>query len=893
MDERPWLTTAAAVPDALTPVMRQVWSCKRAHPDALVLFRLGDFYELFFEDAVEGAQLLDLALTSRNRNDERPIPMCGFPWHQMGAYVQKLVDAGRRAAVVEQLEDAQAAKGLIQRAVSHVITPGVVLDAGALDERRSHHVVALHAPRKGGLLLAVADVSTGWCGTATIAHHSGLGVLLTRLEPREIVLPGTAVAWLDGVAAAHGVPVTQRPAAHDDGGAWELLRAYLREVRPAAADLLEAPQSLDAATHLQLTREAVIHLELLQTARLGKKQGSLVHAVDRTVTAAGGRTLRSLLLAPLCDRRAIEARHEAVAALVGDRPLRDAIRGLLRRQSDVARIATRALAGLSQPRELAALRDTLETLPQLRQLLGSCDAPVLVGVQADLVGADALAGHLQATLCDAPRMAVQDGGVIRPGFDPELDELVQLADHSQQWLAQFEQQERAATGLQSLRVTYNRVTGYGIEITRAKAERVPAHYHRKQTLKNVERYTTDDLRAFERKIESADVQRMAREAELFRALVQQVGRTAGGLRKVAAALADLDVHSGFAEWAAEARCVRPRLVDAPVLQLVAGRHPVVEPLLGPGRFVPNDLDLRGPDATLPPAQTGLFDAVPDEPDDGLASCDLAPCQVLLVTGPNMAGKSTLMRQAALAVILAQAGAFVPADAAVLGVFDRVLTRIGAGDDIGGGASTFLVEMQETALLLDRAGPRSLVLLDEIGRGTSTWDGLAIAWAVVEALHDRRCLVLFATHYHELTVLDGRLARLRNAHVAVREHGGEVVFVHRVQPGPTNRSHGIAVAQLAGLPATVVARARKLLGLFENATANSLGDEGERKVRLRRQLGLFDGPVLPKPVERAENPELSLMVAELCDLDVDGLTPRQAHDLLAGLVARAQSARRNA
>ncbi|MSP92112.1 MAG: DNA mismatch repair protein MutS [Myxococcales bacterium] len=904
MDAPHYLTTEDADLERLTPVMRQVIDAKHKHPDALVLFRLGDFYELFFEDAVEGSRLLDLTLTSRNRNDPRPIPMCGFPWHQMGAYVQKLVEAGRRAAVVEQLEDAATAKGLVARGVTHLITPGVVLDAGALDDRRSHHLTALVPGRRDGLGIAVADVTTGQCGTALVMHRAALGVLLTRVEPREIVAPADAAPWLEGVGAAVGVPITVRAAPEGVdlvAQALGLLKAYLREVRPAAADLLAPPQPLDGIAHLQLAREAVLHLELLATARGGRRQGSLAHAVDRTVTAAGARQLRTLLLAPLADRRAIELRHAAVASLVADRPTRDAIRSHMRHHGDVARIATRALAGLSHPRELAALRDTLDTLPQLVRLTALLEEGVaLAGIAADLGGTEPLCAVLHAALAETPRAAVADGGVIRLGHDAQLDELTGLAEYSQGWLASFEAAERERTGLPTLRVTYNRVTGYGIEVTRAKAERVPPHYHRKQTLKNVERYMTDELAGFERKMESAEARRLVRETELFRALVLRVAADAARLRTVAFALAELDVHAGFAEHAAETRCVQPRFVDAPILQLSAARHPVVEALAAPGSFVPNDVDLRGDPgeapARAPPTlferESERYERTPVDADGLLRSGDVPAAQILLLTGPNMAGKSTYMRAAALSVVLAQSGGFVPADAAVMGVCDAVLTRIGAGDDITEGASTFLVEMRETAAILERATPRTLVLLDEVGRGTSTWDGLAIAWAVVEALHDRRALVLFATHYHELTALEGRLGRLRNAHVAVREWGDEIVFVHRVQPGATSRSHGVAVGRLAGLPDAVVARARKLLDLFERSTQATLGEDGERRSRLRRQLGLFDAapedPASKRPA--ALDPAVGQWLADLASLDVDALTPRQALERLGADVERARALR---
>ena len=873
-----WLTTADAVPERCTPVMRQVLDAKRAHPDALVLFRLGDFYELFFEDALEATTLLELTLTSRNKNDPRPIPMCGFPYHSLSNHVLRAIAAGRRCAVVEQLEDPAHAKGIVQRGVTHVITPGVVLETDALDLRRSHNLVALSAT-KTGLGLAVADASTGWCGTAKVALPAALAVLLVRLEPRELVVTPAAKLWLEHLAAARDIALTERSGALPKPGdevasALQLLRSYLGEVRPQSPTWLEAPVALDAIAHLQLPREAVQHLELLATSRAGKREGSLLYAVDETLTAGGARLLRSLLLAPLADRRAIELRQGAVAALVGDRSTRVAVRSLLRGLADLARLTARAAAGLCQPRELVALRDTLQRLPQLQSLLEPVLAPslALATLHTDLAGTAQAAELLQQAVRDEPRAQVADGGVIRPGYDTELDSLVELVEDSQAWIDRYELDEKAKSGLPSLRVTYNRVSGFGIELARSRADQVPPHWHRKQTLKNVERYTTAELADFERRSLSADQQRLTRESLLWRQLLADVTQHGPLLRRVARALDELDVHAGFAEKASSLGWVRPQWVDAPAIYLKACRHPVVEQLLGAGQFVPNDVHLAGEAAD----------------NLGLPALDVPPAQLLLVTGPNMAGKSTLMRQVALCTILAHTGSFVPAEVAVLGICDAVLTRVGAGDDISEGASTFLVEMRETAQILQRATPRTLVLLDEIGRGTSTWDGLSIAWSVVEFLHDKaKALCLCATHYHELTHLAHKLRRLKNAHVAVREWQESVIFVHRLQTGPTSRSHGVAVARLAGLPKTVTDRAARVLEQLERAGRRTPGEVLHAEAT--RQLDLFDDT----PTQFGEDavappsPALAAIVAQLQQLDLESLSPRQAHQLLEQLAESAK------
>lgn len=849
--------------DSLTPVMRQLIDAKRAHPGAIIFFRLGDFYELFFEDALEAAPLLDMVLTSRNKKDVRPIPMCGFPHHAMSGYLQKLLELSRPVAVVEQLEDPKKTKGIVKRGVTRVVTPGVVLETEALDGRRSNHLVALAPRRGGGLGVAVAEVSTGQLRVAEVAHPAGLATLLVRLEPRELLLPEAVRPWLESVPGAQEPLWSVRPIpkdvlrAHktDAGGcAVDYLRNYLAEVRPASLGLLSPAQPLDAVTHLRLSREAVIHLELMQTARTGRRQGALLAAVDRTCTAGGARALRALLLAPLADRDALLERHAAVEALLGSE--RAAIVAALSGGSDLARMVGRAGAAMVTPRELVSARTTLQRLPDLQQQLSALTgkAPRLTHLaEAFTEGAD-IAAHLAHMLAEEPRNQVSDGGVIRMGVDERLDELVELCEHSTQWLERFTAEQRTLLGIATTKVRFNRVAGYGIEVSRARSHLVPDHYRRVQTLKHVERYTTPELMDFEQKLLTAKEQRSALETEIYGRLMAWLAERSGPLRRIAAALAELDVHTGFAELATERNYCKPTLqpmTHPPQLTLCACRHPVVEQMLEAHAFVPNDVSL-GPDSTA----------------------------IMLLTGPNMAGKSTLMRQVALSVILAQAGGFVPADSADLPVLDAVMTRIGASDDISEGASTFMVEMRETADILQFAGPRTLVLLDEIGRGTSTWDGLAIAQAVVESLHNRSgALTMFATHYHELTSLQRSLSGLRNVHVAVREHGDDIVFVHSLQPGPTNRSHGITVARLAGLPKEVIGRARSVLTDLENDAAQT--------TRGDKQLSFFDPP--PRPAKRTAKRSVpaaaaparpdDAVLAELRALQPDDLSPRAALDLV--------------
>ncbi|MEY3013326.1 MAG: hypothetical protein RIT45_2061 [Pseudomonadota bacterium] len=844
-----WLVTADCDSQQLTPVMRQVLEAKRAHPDAVVFFRLGDFYELFFEDALLIAPLLDMVLTSRNKKDARPIPMCGFPHFGLDGHLERLVAAGLRVAVVEQLEDPKRARGIVKRGVTRVITPGVVLEQQALDGRTSYHLLAVAAHGRGEVGVAVAEVSTGALQAGVLPHGASLDAMLARLEVRELLLTPNLGGWVDQAPCAAGLPRTVRelePAARGASvaaadRAVSLLRAYLAEVRPGVLGLLGAPQALDALPTLTLGAETVAHLELLRGNRSGGREGTLLEAVDRTASVAGGRLLRGLLLAPLADREAVQQRHEAVQALLGDRERRTALRAFLRGANDLARTAGRALARLCVPRELAAMRDTLLGLPALREALAPVGtAPRLAALLAMLDRADGVAAELATTLADEPRNQLADGGVIRPGFDPELDALVSLADDGESWAMAYQEQLRESLGLPALKVRHNRMSGWGIEISRTRADAVPDSLRRVQTLKHVERYVTPELADFDARLQTAAADRQALEIRLWNALCASVGAQAEALRQVGAALAELDVHAGFAELAAQHAYVRPELHDAEALELVAARHPVVEQALPHGGFVANDVAL-----------------------------DAEGVRVLLLTGPNMAGKSTLMRQVALCCVLAQAGGFVPADAARLPILRRVLTRIGASDDLAGGASTFMVEMRETAAILRDADAGTLVLLDEVGRGTSTEDGLAIARAVVEHLHDRsRALVLFATHYHELTALEGSLEHLANAHVTVREVGDDVVFVHTLAPGPTSRSHGVSVARLAGLPSRVLQRARELLELGAVRATSAAATP--------RQLGLFTPPA-PKP-----DPRRAALLAELAELDVDALSPRVALERLYAL-----------
>jgi DNA mismatch repair protein MutS len=837
-------------------MLRQYMEAKAQAKDALLLFRLGDFYELFLEDAELGARLLSITLTSR-----QGAPMAGIPHHAADGYIARLVQAGQKIAICEQMEGPAKGKKLLRRDVVRVITPGTLTDTAYLRGGANNFLMAIG--RTGADTgVALLDVSTGefWVGEDGPAEDAVLAAALLR-RPAEILLPETlrradellARLQHSGAALTFGDPGlwSGRLATADlcrqfgvttlevfglgdlraglAAGAAAL--AYVRATQGDRLGHLVRLQRLRPDDCMTLDETAVRTLELLEASD-GSSRNSLFGVLDETVTPMGARLLRQWVLQPLLGTAAIGARHDAVAALVEAPEARTALRRLLKPVGDLARLTSRATLGVAHARDLVGLRGCLAPLEAVREASATLAAPLLAEARTALADLADLRATLQAALVDEPPATLQDGGIIRESWNEALQALVSDAAEARRWIAGLEERERARTGLSSLRVRYNRVFGYGIEISHAQAARAPAEYVRRQTLTGAERYVTPELKDYEAKVLGADERRRRLEYELFDELRGRVAARAGDLLATARALATLDVVAALAEVAHGRGHVRPMIVADGALEIVEGRHPVLEARSGQP-VTPNDLALD---------------------DDA---------RVVILTGPNMAGKSVYLRQTGHIVVLAQMGAFVPARSARLGLVDRVFTRVGAQDNLARGQSTFLVEMVETASILNNLTGRSLVLLDEVGRGTSTFDGLAIAWAVVEELHDRtgRPKVLFATHFHELTQLAGRLGGVRNFHVAVREWNDEIVFLHKVQPGGTDRSYGIQVARLAGLPVSVVARARALLARFE--------DQGQATTDASDavQLGLFAAP--PDPLRE-----------ELVHLDLAHLTPIEALNLLA-------------
>jgi DNA mismatch repair protein MutS len=798
--------------------MQQYREVKQRYPGARVLFRVGDFFELFEADAETACAALGLALTSRDNG----IAMAGFPHRAVDAHARKLVQTGHSVVICDQVEENAEAGGLLRREVVRVLTPGTLTEDDLLDPRRPNHLAAVwvEGERIG---LAWADLSTG-AFQAVDLDCSRLGDELGRLAPAECLhaegapaqlldllgsaVPGMALTarpgWLFDPASARAallehfqVGTTMGFGFEDDQcciSAAGAVLLYLKETCRAGLAHLRRPRPYRPENHLILDDVTRRSLELTHTLREGRREGSLLTYLDRTVTGMGARLLQESLLAPLTDRPAIEARLDAVGELAEAHAPRGELRDLLGRVSDLHRLSARAGTGRASPRDLAAISRTLRLLPEIRNLLESCQAHLLRELQRHQETLADLAEALNI-LAEDPPADPREGGVIRAGQDAMLDELRSVAQQGKEWLARFQAEEAVRTGIPSLKIGYTQVFGYYIEISNAHARKVPAHYQRKQTLKNAERYVTAELKEHEEQVLQAEEQLRQREQELLAALRQRVAGEASRLQRAGDVLARLDVLAALAELAVERGYCRPELIDEPVVEIEAGRHPVLDQALPSGTVVPNDAHLG--------EEHGRF---------------------WLITGPNLSGKSTFMRQVALITLLAQMGSFVPARRALIGIIDRIFTRVGASDDLGRGQSTFMVEMTEAANILNNATPRSLVILDEIGRGTSTYDGVSLAWAISEYLHDRiRCRSLFATHYHELARLAERLDGLRNYNVLVHEGPDGIVFLRQIAPGSADRSYGIHVARLAGVPQEVLRRAEEVLGELEGKAP-----DGERQ-----------------------------------------------------------------
>ena len=850
-----------------TPMMQQYEDAKAACPDALLLFRMGDFYEMFHEDAKTAARVLGLALTSRDKG-ENPTPMAGFPYHQLESYLGKLIAAGLRVAVCDQVEDARQAKSLVRREVTRVVTAGTVTDDALLDPRASNYLAAVaFGETTSGL--AWVELSTGRFYAASFPT-SRIADELARINPSECLasedaqVPPRALAadvmltrraaWDFSLDTARGVLLKHFGTATLEGFGFDdtetpAIRAagavlgYLVETQKASLCHIDRLVRYSAGSTLEIDAATRRSLEITATLREGRREGSLLGVMDRSVTAMGSRMLADWVANPLTEIERIEARQGAVAELVASPALADTLQDQLRGIYDLERLLARVTTARASPRDLSFICRTLAGLPQIKAKITERRSPVLGELEARLDLCCEMRAGLEKALAEQCPLTSREGGFIRDGFSAEVDALRELTSGGKQWIAAYQAAESARSGIANLKVGFNKVFGYYLEVSHARSDKIPAHYIRKQTVKNAERYITPELKEHEERVLSADEKSRELEYDLFCQLREMVAAGAARLQSTAAVLAELDVLVALADLARKRAYCRPKIVAESVLQIDDGRHPVLDALVDHGSFVPNDTRAGG--------------------EDGFT---------LLVTGPNMAGKSTFIRQVALITLMAQVGSFVPARAATIGVSDRIFARVGASDELSRGQSTFMVEMTETARILNAATPRSLVILDEIGRGTSTYDGLSLAWAVVEHLHDQvGCRTLFATHYHELTELAGSHSHVRNFNVAVREWEDDVVFLHKILPGAADKSYGIHVARLAGVPGVVVERAKQILAQLEN---EHLGPEGQTKLARR-----------PKKI-RAADLQLSLFAAKdhplvdaLRELKLDETTPIAALEWL--------------
>ncbi len=844
-----------------TPLMRQYHGIKQQVPNTLLLFRLGDFYELFFDDAVTAARELEITLTARNKEKGEPIPMCGVPYHSAENYIARLIQKGYRVAICDQMEEASAAKKLVRREVTRIVTPGTAMNAQVLRSHENNYLAAV-MPAGGRAGIAHVDVSTGEF-RATELDLAEVSAALETLNAREALVPtGTAErlpclktdvdSWIFApdyaarslcdhfhLLALDGCGLESRPLAT---GAAAAILHYLRETQRTALDHLERPSFYDRADTLVLDATTVRNLELVEPLFAGEsKDSTLLHILDRTRTGMGGRLLRRRLLSPSIDSAEIETRLDALAELHGSAILRGQLAQDLGSILDLERLLSRIALSSAGPRDLAALARSLAVIPAIKLRLAAAQSARLREIRDRLDEVAEVRDRILSAIAEEPPANLSDGGAIRSGFDARLDELRDLSQNSRTYLVQIEQRERTRTDIASLKVRFNNVFGYYIEISKSNLHLAAPDYERKQSLVNAERFTTPELKVLEAKILEAEEKILAIEREIFESLRALASSEAVRIKATAAAVAELDVTVALAEVAAANRYARPKLSASGELKVIAGRHPVIEQLTerDAQRFIPNDLYFH-PESEF----------------------------IAVITGPNMGGKSTYLRQAALLSILAQMGSFVPAESALVPIVDRVFTRIGAADNLARGRSTFMVEMTETAVILNTATSRSLIVLDEIGRGTSTYDGLALAWAVIEHIHRHiRAKTLFATHYHELTELAGQLEGVRNLHVSVKESGDQILFLRRVEPGAADRSYGIEVARLAALPMSVIERARQILALHESAEHTVTEELSPRPAPM--QIQLFE-PVNYQIANRIR------------DLNLDQLRPIEALQLLSEL-----------
>lgn len=845
---------------AETPMMVQYHEIKSQYPDAFVFYRLGDFYELFEDDAVLGAKLLELTLTARNKNSENPVPMAGIPHHAAQNYIDILVDQGHKVAIVEQMEDPATAKGMVKRDVVQLITPGTKLNSGMGNDKQNNYLAAV-LPRDNRYFLSYIDLSTGELKTTTLKRFSDVIDELSSLEVKEIVLlkddettelgianklaeRGLVISTQSDVNVNATVSFLTQPLVHEnEAQVTTILLNYIFDTQRRNLDHIIPAQNYERLAYLKFNQDTRTNLDLVKNARTKKRAGSLLGLIDETKTAMGGRLLKQWLLRPLRDTEDINERLDVIEAFQNEFFVRGALQDHLKSVYDLERLAARAAMGTMNARELVQLKRSLSAIPGMKSVLSSSQG-ILNHASQRLEDMSDLAGLIDEAIVDDPPISIREGDIINDGFDSKIDEYRNVLSQNQKWLAQLESDERAATGINSLKVKYNKNFGFFIEVSRANVSKLEeGRYERKQTLTNAERFVTPELKEHERLINEAQLKRTEREYELFITIRERVKANISRLQKLARQVAQLDVLASLADVADNNRFVRPTFTDDNIINIKQGRHPVVEAILEAGEFVANDVNL----------------------DQNTA--------MQLITGPNMAGKSTYMRELALIVILGQMGSFVPAESAVLPIFDQIFTRIGANDDMAMGQSTFMVEMAEANLALQEASAHSLILFDELGRGTATYDGMALAQAIIEYLDAHvHAKTLFSTHYHELTALADKHENIKNVHVgAVEDESGELHFLHQIQQGPADKSYGIHVAALAGLPDELIANATTILSGLENQEA--LVPEPKAS-GLSEQVALFNVSDV--------DPKTETLFQKLDSINISTMTPLEALNVLAEL-----------
>jgi DNA mismatch repair protein MutS len=864
-------------------MLKQYLSIKEQYPDAILFYRMGDFYEMFFEDAQVASPLLEIALTSRNKNDESPVPMCGFPHRAAQGYIAKLIRHGYKIAVCDQVEDPAKAKGLVKRDVVRVITPGMVVENELLDERANNFVLAVDC--KNDIFgIAYLDISTGTFRVAESRDTAAVVEEIRRVAPSEVlfaesskneaifspitkVLSEVSISYLEDKAFEHqrGYErlTDQFKTVTLEGFGCENMKAavcaaaavvyYVRKTQKQGIEHLTRIETYWLDNYLLVDDLSRQNLELFKNIRTGTRKATLLGVIDRTATAMGARLLANWLRYPLVDPDAIRLRLDAVQEVKENIQLRRGIREKLKSVYDIERIGSKIVMGQANARDLTALKRSLEMLPGMWSLLAELDT-ILFLPPAGLDALQSLVELIERSIREDAPPTIHEGGIIKTGYQKELDELVQISRDAKDWLARLESREKEATGISTLKVRFNKVFGYFIEVSKARSDAVPDHYIRKQTLVNSERYITEELKSFEMKVLGADDQRAALEYRIFCEIRDEVVDNHQHIQKAARFLARIDCLMDLAEIADHNDFHRPEMTTDGCIHIEDGRHPVVEKMITGERFVPNSVKL-------------------DDQDN----------QISIITGPNMAGKSTVLRQVALVVIMAQMGSFVPAANASISITDRIFTRVGALDNLSHGQSTFMVEMEETANILNNATEKSLIIMDEIGRGTSTFDGLSIAWAVAEYLHDlnnRGVKTLFATHYHELTELAQTKPRVKNFNIVVKEWNDEIIFLRKLVEGGTNRSYGIQVARLAGIPSAVILRAKKILYNIEQGEYDSIGSA----CLFRKEADVNRGPVQLDLFRKPENPVLD----KLSNADISRMTPLEALNFLNELQEKLKS-----